>query len=281
MDLKTAEKLNLSSEQRFRIVALNLDRYKHLSDSMPQRYIWVNIPSYYLQVWEQDSLVFISRVVVGKPETRTPLLTSRLTEIITYPQWTIPNSIIMKEVIPGIKKRVDYLEKHNYIVVNAKGQEIDAASLPWSSYKKTFPYKIVQGSGDDNALGILKFNFSNKYSVYMHDTNQRYLFSNSTRSMSHGCVRVQEWEKLAHFLLKGDTLKFRRAADSLAPANPMMDSLKVWLKRKEKHYLPVRNRMPVFIRYFTCEGKNGQLRFYEDVYGDDRLLLERYYLREK
>ena len=247
---------------------------------MPLRYLWVNIPSYYLQVWENDSLAFISRVVVGKPDTRTPMLTSRLTEIITYPQWNIPSSIVLKEVVPGVRKKADYLAKHNYIIVDQRGQVIDPSTLTWSKYKKTFPYKIVQGSGDDNALGILKFNFTNKYSVYMHDTNQRYLFGNPKRSMSHGCVRVQEWEKLAYFLLKGDTLKTRRKLDSV-PVNPSIDSLKAWLKRKEKHYLPIRTKMHVFIRYFTSDVKGGKIRFFEDIYEEDRSLLEKYYLRRR
>lgn len=277
LDSRTADKLNWTPEQQFRLIALNLDRYKHLPDTMPVNFLWVNIPAFYLQVWENDSIAFISRIVVGKPDTRTPQLSSRLTEIITYPQWNIPNSIVLKEVIPGIRKRADYLKKHNYMVVDGKGHEIDPSTLPWTKYKKSFPYKIIQGSGDDNALGILKFNFTNRYSVYMHDTNQRYLFGNVNRSMSHGCVRVQEWEKLAHYLLRGDTLKTRRKMDSLEAANPSIDSLKAWLKRKEKHYLPVRKRTPVFIRYFTCDQRNGKLRFFDDIYEEDRKLIVKHY----
>lgn len=275
LNVNTVAALNNTSWEQFKTIALNMDRYKLLPDTLPDKYIWVNIPSFYMQVWDTDTLVFLSRVVVGKPDTRTPLLSSRITDMITYPQWTIPTSIIVKEVLPGIKKNPDYLNKHGYSLVDDKGNEVDPYKVDWNRYTKGIPYKVVQGSGDANALGILKFNFSNKYSVYLHDTNQRYLFKNAMRSLSHGCVRVQEWQKLAHYLLKTDSMN-RKTTDitsSYAPA----DSLRVWMQRKEKHYLQVRNRMPLYIRYFTCAGVGGKLRFYEDIYGEDKLLKERYF----
>jgi murein L,D-transpeptidase YcbB/YkuD len=130
----------------------------------------------------------------------------------------------------------------------------------------------VQGSGDENALGVLKFNFPNKYSVYLHDTNQRYLFSRAIRSLSHGCVRVQEWEELAYYIIRYD-YKDRPLEDGLAAE----DSLSAWLQRKEKHTIPVKKRLPVYIRYFTCEGKDGKLLFYDDIYGEDKALRERFF----
>lgn len=269
----TVNSLNFTPWERFKQIAVNLDRYKHLPDTLPSRFIWVNIPAYYMEVWEADSMVLLSRVVVGKPLTRTPLLTSKITDMITYPQWTIPTSIIEKEVLPGVKKDPKYFEKHGYSLIDSKGEEVDPYTVKWKNYTKGIPYKVVQGSGDANALGILKFNFSNKYSVYMHDTNQRYLFSNAVRSLSHGCVRVQEWEKLAMYILRYDSAN-RKSNEGRYAA---IDSLKAWMSRKEKHYLPVRNRMPVYIRYFSVVGKNGRLRFYEDIYGEDRKLRERYF----
>lgn len=269
----TVNALNFTPWEKFKQIAVNLDRYKQLPDSLPSRYIWVNIPAYYMEVWDADTLALLSRVVVGKPLTRTPLLTSKITDMITYPQWTIPTSIIEKEVLPGVKKNPDYFAKHGYSLIDANGDEVDPYTVNWKKYTKGIPYKVVQGSGDANALGVLKFNFSNKYSVYMHDTNQRYLFSNAVRSLSHGCVRVQEWEKLAMYILRYDSAN-RKVNEGKYAA---IDSLKVWMKRKEKHYLPVRNRMPVYFRYFSVVGKNGRLRFYEDVYGEDKKLRERYF----
>jgi murein L,D-transpeptidase YcbB/YkuD len=129
----------------------------------------------------------------------------------------------------------------------------------------------VQGSGDANALGILKFNFPNKYAVYLHDTNQRYLFGQTIRSLSHGCVRVQEWQKLAYYIIRND--RVQPATNKLA----MIDSMDTWIERKEKHSIPVKSKLPVYIRYFTCEGKPGGITFYDDIYGEDKRLRERYF----
>jgi murein L,D-transpeptidase YcbB/YkuD len=189
--------------------------------------------------------------------------------MITYPQWTIPLSIIKKDILPGLKKDPGYTRKKGFSLIGKDGVEVDPYLVDWTKYKEEIPYKVVQGSGDDNALGVMKFNFSNKYAVYLHDTNQRYLFAKKNRALSHGCVRVQNWDSLAYFFLK---------TDSIAGLNtPPADSLKAWLERKEKHVIPVRKRIPLFIRYFTSEVKDDELVFYEDVYGEDRKVREKYF----
>lgn len=267
---ETIRLLNETDRDRFVHIAITLDRYKMLPEKMPLRYVWVNLPGYNLQLVEEDSVLLSSKIICGKNITRTPVLTSAISDMITYPQWTIPTSIIVKEVLPALKRDTNYLARKGYSLIDSKGDVINPGSVDWSKYSKGIPYKVVQGSGDENALGILKFNFPNKYSVYLHDTNQRYLFSRTVRSLSHGCVRVQEWEELAYYIIRYD-YNDRLAEDALAAE----DSLTTWLERKEKHTIPVRKRLPVYIRYFTCEGKDGKLVFYDDVYGEDKALRER------
>jgi murein L,D-transpeptidase YcbB/YkuD len=155
--------------------------------------------------------------------------------------------------------------------VNSQGEEVDPYSVDWSKYSKGIPYRIVQGSGDANALGVIKFVFDNKYSVYLHDTNQRYLFANAMRSLSHGCVRVQSWQDLAWYILRNDSLNMKGGNYTRT------DSVKTWLAKKEKRNITIRNKMPVFIRYFTCEGKNNGIIFYDDVYAEDKFLREKYF----
>lgn len=192
--------LNSTDIERFKRIAINIDRYKQLPESLPLRYIWVNLPGYYLRVIDTDTLVLESKTIVGKPATRTPTLNSEITDMITYPQWTIPNSIIKKEILPAMKKNPGYLARKGYNLVNTEGETIDPWTVNWEKYTKGIPYKIVQGSGDDNALGVYKFNFNNPYSVYFHDTNQRYLFKNSARALSH-VVYVCSNGKSLHFTL--------------------------------------------------------------------------------
>jgi murein L,D-transpeptidase YcbB/YkuD len=258
--------LNNFDVAKFKSIAINLDRYKLLPDSLPATYVWVNLPSFKLRLWDSGCVAFESRVIVGASKTRTPLLTSDIVNFITYPQWTVPFSIIVKEILPGIKKDTNYLAKQNLMVVDYNDSILDPKHIDWHKVNKNnFPYVIKQRQGDDNSLGVIKFNFRNKYSVYLHDTNARWLFGKRDRALSHGCVRVQEWQKMADFLIRNNQDKF--------PA----DTLKAWFKRQEKHVVTGFPKVPIYIRYFTCEGVNGKLNFFEDIYGEDQLLTERYF----
>lgn len=260
-------KLNDTGKERFIRLAINLDRYKQLQP-LPEQYIWVNIPGYYLQLRQGDSVALRSRVVVGKPVTKTPVITSSISDMITYPKWTIPESIIKNEILPGLKKDAGYTTRKGYSLIDKDGNEVDPLTVEWAKYKENIPFKVVQGSGDDNALGVLKFNFPNKYAVYLHDTNQRYFFSRSSRALSHGCVRVQAWKELAVFILRNDSLYSANAVK--------VDSLESWLSQKQKRYVPVRRQIPLFIRYFTCDvNQQGKIVFYEDIYGEDKRIREK------
>ncbi|MEP6616756.1 MAG: L,D-transpeptidase family protein [Ginsengibacter sp.] len=273
ISLALVRKLNANDVELFKRIAITLDRYKQLPAVLPDVYIWVNLPAYYLQLWDHDSVVILSKTIVGKPSTRTPALNSNITDMVTYPQWTIPNSIIKKDVLPGLKKNPGYLAKKGFSLVNFKGETVDPYTINWEKYTKEIPFKVVQGSGDDNALGVLKFNFNNPYNVYLHDTNQRYLFRNSSRALSHGCVRVQDWEQLAFFIARNDSMHLK-TGDSLTYNT---DSIKNWLANKERKRIIVKNKIPLFIRYFTCEAKEGKIYFYDDMYGEDKTLRDKYF----
>ncbi len=219
-----------------------------------------------LKVVDTDTTVFESRIIVGTTKTRTPLLTSQVSNFITYPQWTVPYSIIFKEMLPQIKRNVDYLAKQNLMIVDKNDSIIDPYTIDWSKLNKNrFPYLIKQRQGDDNSLGVLKFNFANKYSVYLHDTNARWMFSQGDRALSHGCVRVKDFQRLANFLVRNDTIKYHP------------DTLKNWIRRQEKHVVSGFPKVPVYIRYFSVEGKDGRIKFYPDIYSEDRILRNRYF----
>ncbi len=267
----TLRMLNSNDRENFIRIAISMDQYKMLPEKMPAKYIWVNLPSFQMQLMESDSVKILSKIICGKPKTRTPVLTSAISALITYPQWVPPPSIVLKEILPAIKKNPEYLSKKGFSLLDSKGEEVDPYSVDWSQYSKGIPYRVVQGSGDANALGILKFVFNNKYSVYLHDTNQRYLFGQTMRSLSHGCVRVQEWEKLAYYIIKNDN------NNSAAGNQSRADSVKTWLQKKQKRNLAIGNKLPLFIRYITCEGREDGIVFYDDIYGDYKMLREKYF----
>ncbi|MEO8721510.1 MAG: L,D-transpeptidase family protein [Ginsengibacter sp.] len=264
--------LNLNDNEKFRRIAVTLDRYKQLAP-LPENYIWVNLPSLFLKVWENDSVVMESKVIIGKPATPTPLLQSEITNMVTYPNWTIPASIIRKDILPALKINPGYLASKGFSLVDSKGEIINPYTVKWTKYKIGIPWKIVQASGADNALGIFKFNFNNPYSVYLHDTNQRYLFANSNRALSHGCVRVQNWEALAYYIAKNDSLATKEGH----PLSYNKDSIKTWIDNKARKTIMVKKRLPLYIGYFTCEEKDNKIVVYDDVYKKDNLLEEKYF----
>jgi murein L,D-transpeptidase YcbB/YkuD len=265
--------MNANDVDRFKSIAITLDRYKHMPDSIPVKYIWVNLPSFKLHVWDHDTLVFESKVICGKPSTPTPLLTGNITNMITYPTWTVPNSIIVKQYLPKLKTDPNYLTKLGLHLIDKTGNVIDPLTLNFKRYTAGIPYNVVQGSGDDNSLGVMKFNFNNPFAIYLHDTNQRYLFKNDTRDLSHGCVRVQQWEKLALYIIRNDSLALKPGQKPWYNT----DTVENLLANKVKRLLPVRNRIPVYLLYFTCEGQDGKLVFYDDIYDRDKILKEKYF----
>jgi murein L,D-transpeptidase YcbB/YkuD len=265
--------LNLTGLEKFKRAAITLDKYKQLPDTLPPRYIWVNLPEYKLYLRDHDSLILESRIICGKPVTPTPLITSSIYEMIAFPTWTVPESIIKKEMLPALKRNPRYLEKKGMYLLNKKGEKVRADTINWKKYKQGIPFRIQQGSGDDNSLGVFKFNFHNPFDVYMHDTDQRHLFRNSKRAFSHGCVRVQEWSRLATEVLRYDSL-LRKAKDTV----PVLPDSVISLIASQKHCkIPVKNRIPVFFRYFSSSASEGKIQFFDDIYGVDKDLRNRFF----
>lgn len=257
--------LNNTGLEKLKRIAINMDRYKQLPDSMPERYIWVNLPQFQMRIMDKDSIIMESKVIVGQPKTRTPELNSTITNLVTFPQWTVPSSIIFKEMLPKIQQNIGYLKKENLMVVDRYDSVIDPATVNWKKLSKTnFPYTLRQRQGDDNSLGVMKFNFRNKFDVYLHDTNARGLFARGNRALSHGCVRVQKWDSLAQYLIRTDSTR------------GLKDTLAAWMTRQEKHTMMVPERLPIYLRYFTATVKEGRISLLEDIYDEDKLLRERY-----
>jgi murein L,D-transpeptidase YcbB/YkuD len=133
--------MNNSDNEKFKRIAITLDKYKMLPQSMPEKYIWVNLPGYYLWVIAADTIALESKIICGKPETRTPLLHSMITDMVTYPTWTVPTSIIAKQYLPKLKSNPLYLTKIGLKLVNGKGEVIDPTTINWSKYSEEFHFQ--------------------------------------------------------------------------------------------------------------------------------------------
>jgi murein L,D-transpeptidase YcbB/YkuD len=243
----------------------NLERWRWEDARGKDQSICVNIPSCMLRVYEKDSLVLQSNVIIGKPETPTPEIKSAITSFIIYPYWHVPKSIV-KEILPLIQQDTSYLIKHNYDVLNKRGDIVRASAIDWPSFtEENFPFILRQREGSENTMGIIKFIFNNNYGVYLHDTNARKMFSRTDRALSHGCIRVQKAVALAHYLVKDDDIY-------VSP-----EDLDQYLTLQHRLKIDLVKPIPLYLQYFTCEVNNNKVVFYNDIYGKDKAITEALY----
>ena len=269
----------LSWEETRRVLMVNLERLRWKDKPAAARYVVVNIPDFHLDVMENGQSVLGMKVCVGKgrnmygqksllhyadtdqvdrPVHETPLLSSAIYEAQVNPTWNIPASIASKEIITQAKADPFYLSNHN-IDVYKNGQQVTADSVDWSSVNPA-DYSFKQEPGEDNALGKLKFLFKNKFSVYLHDTNEKAAFDHTMRAVSHGCVRVEQPLELAKALF-GEGSKYDLIQKDFQSDNPQPTDIG----------LPA--KVPVYIIYQTCWlDSSGALQYRKDVYGQDIIL---------
>jgi murein L,D-transpeptidase YcbB/YkuD len=263
----TFQALQLSKQDHIRQIELNMERWRLYNVPSGPQYVWVNIPKYEMRLTEDDTLVMKSKIIVGQPTKQTPLLKSTIRYFIIYPYWTVPLSIATKEILPILKRDTSYLRKKNFDVLDRNNNIVDTKTIDWKKYNKNyFPWKLRQRIGEDNSLGVLKFNFENKYGVYMHDTDNHRLFGKEMRGLSHGCVRLEKFMDFAQFLIRDDSIHYP------------LDSLKIDLLNEVQKYVYVKHPIPIYINYFTTEvDANGELFFFIDVYGRDKKMLKALY----
>lgn len=252
--------LNMTPEEWYRQMAMNLERWRWEPAKFEKRHMIVNLPAYKMTVWEEDTIVMESRIVCGAVKTQTPELDSKVNQIVLYPYWNVPYSIAWKEILPHVQRDTGYLRKNRYDVLDRNNKIVDPKTVNWKKYGKgNLPYKFRQMQGDDNALGVMKFEFYNPYSVYMHDTNAKKYFRTETRAYSHGCMRLEKYMDLAHFLLRDDSVKYPR------------DTFDVWVQEDTQRKINLRKPLPIHVRYFTCVVDTfGNVDLHTDVYLRDQ-----------
>lgn len=262
----TATALNESTLNKVLRAALVLDRMRQ-TDKYPEKHIRINIPEYLLRYYVKDSLKRVHNVIVGKPENQTPELKSKVRNIVVYPYWKVPYSIASKEILPEAKRNVKYFSRNNFKVYK-HDIEINPSTVNWKKIKEnSFPYEVIQQPGPENSLGIIKFEFHNNYSVYVHDTPTKYLFKTDVRAYSHGCMRCQDPVDLAKTILDYDSIRKKRndiTADSL-------DSL---LTVGENYSIKLKDQIPIFVEYNTVSADRENFIFHLDIYRRDEEYLK-------
>ncbi len=243
-------------------ILLNMERFRWVIGEYDksEKSVMVNIPSFTLHVLENGERVWDMRVMVGKPKRPTPILEGSLSYAILNPYWTAPPTVIREDMMKKAETMAEYLKEHNmklFRVINNKKVEINADDINWTNYKdaKKIPFVFRAEPGEGNPLGVIKFTFPNKYSVYMHDTDKREYFAEPYRAFSSGCVRLQEPVKLFSYILG--------TSEDVNLSN---------YNKQNKAEVPVslKKEVPVVFRYMTAGvNKNGNLEIYDDIYGYD------------
>jgi murein L,D-transpeptidase YcbB/YkuD len=223
-----------------------------------ERHVLVNVPSYQMQVVEGEKPVLAMRVIVGAPDTPTPLFSDNMTYVVFSPYWNIPESILREETLPRLAEDPEYLARNNMEVVGTSGDVVDAAAVDWSDDEATKGLRFRQAPGPENALGLVKFIFPNHFSVYLHDTPGDALFKKPQRAMSHGCIRVEQPVALAEYVLAG-----RESWNGPRILKAM--------NAKEEQSVTLKDPLPVHIGYWTAwVEEDGGVTFTDDPYGLDR-----------
>jgi murein L,D-transpeptidase YcbB/YkuD len=246
--------LNVPIQQRISQIALNLERWRWLPRDLGERHILVNIPEYRLEVWERNQVPLTMRVVVGKQDTQTPIFNDVMTHVVFSPYWNVPPNIAQGETLPEIVKDPGFLDRNNMEVLDADGNTIDPRSIDVADPTR---YRFRQRPGQQNSLGLVKFMFPNQYNVYLHDTPADSLFARASRSFSHGCVRIENPQALAEYVLSDQP--------DWTP-----DRIQQAMHAEQERTVKLRSAIPVYLGYWTARvSADGVLQFRRDVYGID------------
>ncbi len=264
LNSRTLKELNSPISKKIGLIKLNLERARWEGDSLSPKYIFVNIPEFNVRFIQDDMTLLKSRVIVGKPKNPTPIFKADMSYIVLNPRWSVPNSIVAKELLSKIQEDPYYLEDRNYKVYSSWSRSrkvIDSFDIDWFEYDKEskIPFNLVQEPGSGNPLGNVKFMFPNDYAVYIHDTPTKNLFKKPVRAFSHGCIRLHKPQKLLEFISKeylGSDYK----------------SIKAKLDTGKNHSIGLTKKIPVYVRYYTVYiDETGGAVFSKDIYKYDQI----------
>ena len=266
---ETLKQLNVPIGTRIDQLILNMERWRWLPKKFEPNYLLVNIPEYTLHVMEDSKEAFNMRVIVGKVLHETPVFSDKMEYVVLAPYWNVPFSIIDKELRGKLAANPNYLDRLDMEVVKGSGRKaavVDPGSIDWANVTQTsFKYTLRRRPGPKNDLGDVKFIFPNSNDIYLHDTPHDELFSQSSRSFSHGCVRLSEPIRLAEYLLRD------------RPEWDKQTILDTIATHREK-YITLKEKLPVYLVYFTAwADASGHPHFRDDIYGLDKKLAREYF----
>jgi L,D-transpeptidase YcbB len=258
---ETIYEMNIPPEVRLNQIKRSMERWAKLSSQLGDRYILVNVPAYRLDLVENGQSVLSMETIVGKPERPTPEISSTITRLVFNPYWNVPKIIANEDIIPKMLHNPHYLDDMHIRILDLPhndAYEISPDEIDWqAAYNDGFQYYFRQDPGNNNALGLVKFEFRNSDDIYMHDTPAKNLFQLTKRAYSSGCIRLEKPFELVSYLMRD---------------NPEWTDEKIqeYLDAGITKYVKVAKPTRVFITYITTwVDDNGNLEFRDDIYGWD------------
>lgn len=258
--LSTVTALNISKDIRKEQIIANLERWKWYPKNMGDHYIIVNIPAFELRIIKDGDTIERKRIVVGKDKRKTPVLSSTFSNIVFNPTWTVPPTILKEDLTPSATSNRSYFASHNITIYDYKGNVVSPEK--WNP-EKAKGYRYVQAPGNLNSLGNVKFNFPNHYTVYLHDTNHRDYFGKNYRSLSSGCVRVEDPLPMAAYMLDDEK-------------NWSLEKIHELLESKKTTSINLKQKIKLHQLYWTASMTDkGELDFRADIYNLDQDLYKK------
>jgi murein L,D-transpeptidase YcbB/YkuD len=254
----TLEAMNIPADTRLMQLRTNLTRVQAITTDLGQRYVMVNIPAAYIEAVENNRVVQRHTAIVGRITRPTPILDSKIYNVTLNPYWTAPRSIVEKDIVPLMRKDPTYLTKNKIRLFDAKGNEVDPATIDWNA-EKAPDLMFRQDPGKINAMASTKINFHNEFATYMHDTPQQGLFNKLSRFESSGCVRCQNIRDLTTWLLRDVPGWNRQHIEQVIKTgvNTPID-------------LPEALQVPIYFKYVTAwSAKDRVVQFRDDIYQMD------------
>ena len=253
LDREVLAALNVPVERRIRQIEINLERWRWLPETLGERYVVVNIPTYHLTAVDQGQVALQMRVVAGKQDSPTPIFSDEMTTVVFSPYWNVPPDIARNETIPAVMRDPGYLGRNNLEVVRA-GRVLSPWGVDWS---RPGNIQFRQRPGAQNALGGVKFIFPNQFDVYLHDTPADALFARVERDYSHGCVRLEKPLEMAEWVLQD---RPEWTAEKIQAA----------MRAGREQHVALKRHIPVYIVYETVwVDDDGTVEFRDDIYGHD------------
>ncbi|CAO5681748.1 MAG: hypothetical protein HEEMFOPI_00603 [Holosporales bacterium] len=271
-DSKTCKALNQSFQDEVQMIEKNITRLKILKEKVQnkEKLVLINIPEFRLFCISENNIEKTINVIVGKMGRETNLMHDQISSILINPSWTIPKTILVKDKLKIFSKKPKYLATHGYVVLDQDGDELDPNSIDWNDVKKnpTF-YRFRQMPGKKNALGLFKFVLNNPENIHIHGTNDQKLFDQNNRSLSSGCIRLEDPKTFATWLLKDQQETMCKTLANNPSENCLDKLLREKIQRKNTQQISLNKPMNVIFSYITMwVDENGQV-FKSDPYAKD------------